>query len=332
MKYKSIAIISLSMLICFAIGFGSIYGYCKYRDNEEPIEDNKVVAYSKEEVIETKESNHVEEQKKEPPIKEEKTDKDSIKSEVKKIEDKAQKNKVLNNNDKLNEGEKNWYYIPTKGGRIPEGPEEALEYNKKYDGYYLGDTKRKVIYLTFDEGYENGYTPKILDVLKNNGVKASFFVTTPFINENPELLKRIVNEGHIVGNHSVNHNSMAKLAKENEETFKKEFVGVEEAYKKVIGKDIHKYFRPPMGKYSEKSLKYSKDLGYKTIFWSFAYEDYEVNKQPSAEYAKNLIMERTHNGGIYLLHAISKTNTDILDWVLKEWKKQGYEFETIDKI
>lgn len=330
MKYKSIAIISLSMIMCFAIGFGSIYGYCKYRDNEDVVKNNKVVDFKREEIIETKENDYIKEQKVEPALKEEKNKNDFSKTAVKEIQDKE--NKVINNNEKINEGEKNWYYIPTKGGRIPEGPEEALEYNKKYDGYYLGDTKRKVIYLTFDEGYENGYTPKILDVLRANGVKASFFVTTPFINENPELLKRIVNEGHVVGNHSVNHNSMAALAKQNEDVFKKEIVGVEEAYKKVIGKDIPKYFRPPMGKYSEKSLKYSKNLGYKTIFWSFAYEDYEVNKQPSAEYAKNLIMERTHNGGIYLLHAISKTNTEILDWVLKEWKKQGYEFETIDKI
>lgn len=332
MKYKSMAIISLSMIICFVIGFGSIYGYCKYRDSEENVEDNKVIVYKKEEVIETKENDYSKEQKEEIPLKEEINKNDSSKIVAKEVKDKENKNEVTNNNEKLDEGEKNWYYIPTKGGRIPEGAEEALEYNKKYDGYYLGDTKRKIIYLTFDEGYENGYTPKILDVLKDNRVKASFFVTAPFINENPELLKRIVNEGHVVGNHSVNHNSMAVLAKQNEDVFKKEFAGVEEAYKKVIGKEIPKYFRPPMGKYSEKSLKYSKDLGYKTVFWSFAYEDYEVNKQPSVEYAKNLIMERTHNGGIYLLHAISKTNTEILDWVLKEWKKQGYEFETIDKI
>lgn len=330
MKYKNIAIISMSMVICFAIGFGSIYGYCKYTSSEEAIEENQEQSFNKYEVVEIKEDDYAKDTKEEPPLKEEKEKNDSNIILKKEKEDKDKK--VTNNNEKLNDGEKNWYYIPVKGGRIPEGPEEALEYNKKYDGYYLGDTKKKVIYLTFDEGYENGYTPKILNILKDNGVKASFFVTAPFIKENPDLLKRIVNEGHVVGNHSVSHNSMATLARQNEDAFKKEFTGVEDSYKKVIGKDIQKYFRPPMGKYSEKSLKYSKDLGYKTIFWSFAYEDYEVDKQPNVEYAKNLIMERTHNGGIYLLHAISKTNTEILDWVLKEWKKQGYNFETIDKI
>lgn len=226
--------------------------------------------------------------------------------------------------------ELNWYFVPRKDGIPPKCIEEAAPILKKYDAYYLGDTSKKIIYLTFDEGYENGYSAKILDVLKANNVKAAFFVTTPYINSNKELIKRMVDEGHLVCNHSTTHPSMASI--KDKEKFNNEFLGCEKAFKEVTGKDMPKYFRPPMGKFSEQSLKRTKDLGYKTIFWSFAYRDWEKNSQPSHEVAKKTIMERVHPGSIYLLHAVSKTNSEVLGDVIKDLKAKGYSFKSLDEL
>lgn len=231
----------------------------------------------------------------------------------------------------LNKTEKNWFYQPKKDGTPSGEPQDVLNLINKYSAYYLGDTSKKVIYLTFDEGYENGYTSQILDVLKANNVKAAFFVVTPYINSNKDLIKRMTDEGHLVCNHSVNHPSMAEAAKDPSK-FKNEFLGVEKAYEEATGKKMPRFFRPPMGKYSETSLFYTQKLGYKTIFWSFAYADWEPKNQPSHDYAKKVIMGRTHNGAIVLLHAVSKTNADILDSVIKEWKSKGYELESLDKL
>lgn len=231
----------------------------------------------------------------------------------------------------LDKGEKNWFFKPQKNGLPSEEPEDIKKLIKKYSAYYLGDTSKKVLYLTFDEGYENGYTPKILDILKNNNVKAAFFVTTPYIKDNKDLIKRMKNEGHLVCNHTAKHPSMAQRAK-NPDEFKKEFTITENAYKDVTGCDMPKFFRPPMGKYSELSLFYTKKLGYKTIFWSFAYNDWNRDSQPSPEFAKQKILSHTHNGSIVLLHAVSKTNTEILDTVIKSWKDKGYSLQSLDKL
>ena len=232
---------------------------------------------------------------------------------------------------KLNKAEKNWFFQPKKDGTPAGEPQDILNLINKYSGYYLGDTSKKVMYLTFDEGYENGYTSKILDILKTNNVKAAFFVTTPYVNTNKDLIKRMVAEGHLVCNHTTNHPSMAAVAAKDASKFENEFLVLEKAYEDVTGQKMPKYFRPPMGKYSELSLYYTQKLGYKTIFWSFAYSDWDPKKQPSADYGKKIIMERTHNGAIVLLHAVSKTNTDILDSVIKEWKSKGYELQSLDK-
>ncbi|WP_127836458.1 delta-lactam-biosynthetic de-N-acetylase [Clostridium prolinivorans] len=232
----------------------------------------------------------------------------------------------------FNTTEKDWFYKPKKDGTPSEEPPEVLNILKKYSGYYLGDTSKKEIYLTFDEGYENGYTSKILDVLKENNVKAAFFVTTDYINRNKDLIKRMVNEGHLVCNHSNSHPSMAKVALKGKEKFEEEFTLTEKAFEEVTGTKMPKFFRPPMGKYSELSMHYTQELGYKTIFWSFAYKDWIPEKQPSHEYAKKIIMERTHNGGIFLLHAVSKTNAEILDSVIKEWKSKGFELKTLNDL
>ena len=234
------------------------------------------------------------------------------------------------NHNGLSTKEYNWYFQPRNDNSPPNGPKETIQLISNYECYHLGDTSKKVLYLTFDEGYEAGYTAPILDVLKKHNVKAAFFVVKPYITSNPELVKRMVDEGHLVCNHSARHPSMASI--KDEEKFNKELSDVEEAFEKITDKKISKYFRPPMGKYSELSLQYTQNYGYKTIFWSFAYMDWLVNNQPSHETAKKRIMQRTHNGGIMLLHAVSKTNAEILDDVLTEWKIQGYELKSLDEL
>lgn len=206
----------------------------------------------------------------------------------------------------------------------------------KYKGYGFGDTSKKIIYLTFDEGYENGYTSSILDTLRANGVHAAFFVTKPYVTSSfngvpdSELLKRMINEGHIIGNHSVQHKSMPTFT--NEADFDAELIGVENAVNNIPGCKMSKYFRPPEGTFSELSLYYTQKLGYKSIFFSFAYQDYNVDNQPNPETAKATVLKNTRNGMICLLHAVSKTNATILDSLIKEWKNRGYEFKTLDDL
>ncbi|GFZ30509.1 delta-lactam-biosynthetic de-N-acetylase [Clostridium zeae] len=229
----------------------------------------------------------------------------------------------------LSNKEYSWYYMWNKNS-TPDAPKETKNFVFNYDSYYIGDTSKKVLYITFDEGYENGNTGKILDVLKENKVPAAFFVVKPYILQNPDLIKRMDSEGHLVCNHSSHHPSMASVT--DPEKFKKEFTEVEEEYTKLTGKKMPPYFRPPMGRYSEASLAKTKDLGYKTIFWSFAYKDWLVDQQPDPVAAKKRILERTSDGCIVLLHAVSNTNTKILDELLKEWKSQGYEFKSLDDL
>ncbi|GAA0075908.1 hypothetical protein UT300005_02860 [Clostridium sp. CTA-5] len=227
-------------------------------------------------------------------------------------------------------GELNWYFVGRGKDQIAEGPKESLSFLKENDAYFLGDTSEKVIYLTFDEGYENGNTGKILDILKEVNVPAAFFVVKPYIKTEPELIKRMVDEGHLVCNHSSHHPSMAQI--HDKEKFEKEFTEVEEAYKEVTGKDMPKYFRPPMGKYSKESLEMTKGLGYKSIFWSFAYKDWLVKNQPTENYGIKKIMNGAHPGCIMLLHAVSDTNTKILGTVIKDLQSEGYEFKSLDDL
>ncbi|QAT39469.1 delta-lactam-biosynthetic de-N-acetylase [Clostridium sp. JN-9] len=248
---------------------------------------------------------------------------------VKKAEE---NNSIKDNTSSMDTKELDWFFQPRNDGTPSGEPKEVLDLINKYSAYYLGDTSKKYMYLTFDEGYENGYTSKILDILKENNVKAAFFVTTPYINSNKDLIKRMVNEGHLVCNHSTHHPSMAAVAKKDKSKFVNEFAVNEKAFEEVTGKKMVKFFRPPMGKYSELSLAYTKELGYKSIFWSFAYGDWDIKKQPSEDYAKKVIMQRTHNGSIVLLHAVSKTNTNILDSILKYWKSSGYELKSLTDL
>ncbi len=225
--------------------------------------------------------------------------------------------------------EYSWYFNPRNDNKQPEPIKEA-EFFKKYDSYYVGNENEKVIYLTFDAGYENNTTEKILDTLKKHNVPAHFFVVKSYIENNPDLVKRMVDEGHLVCNHSKSHISMASIT--DMEKFKEEILSVENTFKEITGKEMPKYFRPPMGKFSEQSLKFTQDLGYKSIFWSFAYVDWLNDDQPTHEYAKEKIFSRTHPGAIVLLHPNSTTNADILDDVITHWKKEGYEIKTLDYL
>lgn len=205
-------------------------------------------------------------------------------------------------------------------------PEELAQ----YDTYFLGDTSKKKLYLTFDAGYENGNTEPILEALKKHQVKATFFVVGHYLETAPELVKRMTEEGHTVGNHTYHHYDMSKLV--DQERFAKEMTDVEAKYQEITGKEMTKYYRPPQGKYSIQNLKMAKELGYHTFFWSLAYVDWNQDSQPSHEEAFDKLMERVHPGAIVLLHSTSKTNGEILDELLTKWEKEGYEFGTLDEI
>ena len=220
-----------------------------------------------------------------------------------------------------------WFFIPNDEHKTPDINDQLKFKLSDYDAIYTGPKcpKNKSLYLTFDEGYENGYTNEILDVLKEKNVKAIFFVTSHYIVYSPDTVKRMVDEGHIVANHTKHHYSMPSVTYSTE-VFNKELTDVEDRFKELTNQDMPKFFRPPMGQYSEKSLAMTKDLGYKTVFWSFAYGDYDANNQPSPTYAKKHILGHLHDGSILLLHAISKTNADILGDIIDEARKDNYEF------
>lgn len=230
----------------------------------------------------------------------------------------------------LDTKQRSWFFESKNDGTPSGAPKDVVNLISKYYGYYLGDTSKKYIYLTFDEGYENGYTSMILDTLKKNNVKATFFVVASYISSNKELVKRMVDEGHVVGSHSVRHLAMDTI--HDEAKFNAEFSGVEKIFEEVTGKKISKFFRPPMGSYSEQSLYRTAALGYRSIFWSFAYVDWDPQKQPTHEDAKKQILQRTHNGEIILLHPQGKTNAEILDELIKEWTSKGYEFKTLEDL
>lgn len=210
----------------------------------------------------------------------------------------------------------------------PDVGTKNKEIMDKYQGIYMGNKDQKYIYLTFDLGYEAGYTEKILEVLKQNDVKATFFITAHYLNTQPELTKRMIDDGHILANHTINHKSMPDC---NLETIKNEVMGLHSAIYEKFGYEM-KYMRPPKGEYSERTVAYTNTLGYTTVMWSFAYDDWDEAKQGREEYGKKKILDNLHNGEVMLLHATSKDNANILDEVIKEIKNQGYEFRNIDQF
>ena len=201
---------------------------------------------------------------------------------------------------------------------------------RKLDAAYLGDTTQPVIYLTFDAGYENGCTEKILDILKQHQVKAAFFLVGNYIEKNADLVRRMVNEGHTVGNHTMHHPDMSKLSEPG--AFEKELEDLEELYRETTGQELPKFYRPPQGIYSEENLKMAKALGYKTVFWSLAYVDWNNDSQPTREQAFAKLIPRIHNGAVVLLHSTSGTNAEILDELLTKWKEMGYRFGTVEEL
>ncbi len=225
--------------------------------------------------------------------------------------------------------EYSWYTMPKTDGTQP-APQPEFSFIGQYGGYWIGQPDKKVIYITFDAGYENGNTPQILDALKKHNAPAAFFLVDHYIKTSPDLVKRMADEGHLVCSHSTNHKNMAAMT--DIETFRSEMTGVADRYKSVTGQEIAPYFRPPEGRFSEMCLKYAQQMGYKSIFWSFAYKDWYVDNQPSADSAMETIVSRTHPGMVALLHATSSTNAAIMDDLLTRWEEMGYTFGSLDDL
>lgn len=201
---------------------------------------------------------------------------------------------------------------------------------RQYQAAYIGNTNEKVLYLTFDAGYENGCTAKILDTLKEKQVPAAFFLVGNYIRQSPDLVRRMVAEGHTVGNHTMHHYDMSRLS--DKAAFSKELTDLEALYKETVGQELPKFYRPPQGIYSEENLKMAQELGYKTLFWSLAYVDWNNDAQPTKEAAFAKLLPRTHNGAVVLLHSTSKTNAEILGELIDKWKEAGYRFGTLEEL
>lgn len=231
-----------------------------------------------------------------------------------------------------------YYDIDNKGsgwgfkkeqGQPPYIPDNMKQVLAKHNAVYIGNTDEKKLYLTFDEGYENGYTDDILDTLKEKGVCAAFFITGDYFNRSGDLVERMVNEGHIVGNHTYYHHNLHKLSEP--EKIAEELNLLQEKYKEKFGTEM-KYMRPPEGEYSERVLAVAADMGYKTVFWSFAYKDWMADDVRGADYAVGQIMPYLHNGAVLLLHAVSADNAAALGQIIDKAREQGYEFCSIDEL
>ena len=225
--------------------------------------------------------------------------------------------------------EGNWGLSFQEDGQPPVA-NATFEELAQYDAFYAQDTDEKIMYLTFDCGYENGNTGIILDSLKKHGVSATFFVVGTYIEAEPELIKRMTEEGHTVGNHTWHHPDMSQIS--SMDSFQKELKDVEDAYKEVTGKEMTKYYRPPQGKFSETNLRMAKELGYKTFFWSLAYVDWYDDDQPTKEEAFDKLLGRIHPGAVVLLHSTSDTNAAILDELLGKWEEMGYQIRPLEEL
>ena len=214
-------------------------------------------------------------------------------------------------------------------GTQPSGNVSVAEL-AKYDAYYVGEAEEKVIYLTFDCGYENGNTAPILDALKKHNAPATFFVVGHYLESAPDMVKRMVEEGHTVGNHTYHHPDMSKIS--DKASFQREMDDVKTLYREVTGQELSMYYRPPQGKYSTTNLTMAKELGYKTFFWSLAYVDWNVDAQPTHEEALKKLTTRIHPGAIVLLHSTSKTNGEIMDELLCKWEEMGYTFGRLEDL
>ncbi|MCD8336639.1 MAG: polysaccharide deacetylase family protein [Lachnospiraceae bacterium] len=223
----------------------------------------------------------------------------------------------------------NWGLSFQEEGKTPVA-NATKEELAQYDAYFVGDTEKNVIYLTFDCGYENGNTPAILEALKKHGVSATFFVVGNFVEDNPGLVNQMLAEGHTVGNHTAHHPDMSAIS--DIESFQAEMEELEALFYEATGQEISKYYRPPQGKYSQSNLSMAQELGYQTFFWSLAYVDWYQDDQPTEEEAFEKLLGRIHPGAIVLLHNTSSTNAAILDELLTRWEEMGYGFGTLEEL
>ena len=204
----------------------------------------------------------------------------------------------------------------------------SQEYLRNFDALYVGDTNQKEIYITFDAGFENGNTERILDALKKHGVKATFFLVGNYFETQPDLVKRMAEEGHTIGNHTYSHPDMSKIS--DIQSFQTELQKNEALYRDILGSEMPKLYRPPQGKFCEENLKMAQQLGYSTVFWSLAYVDWYVDDQPTPEQAFSKLLPRIHPGAVVLLHSTSCTNAEILDELLTKWEETGYSFGDLE--
>ncbi|RKL66150.1 delta-lactam-biosynthetic de-N-acetylase [Salipaludibacillus neizhouensis] len=231
--------------------------------------------------------------------------------------------------EELSKKEYHWNFNPSKNNEPASTEPYFQELLEKYGGFYLGDTTQKELFITFDNGYENGYTSDILDILKEKEVPAAFFVTGHYMNEEPELINRMVDEGHIVGNHSNHHPSLPSIS---EERLERELNYIKDFYKEITGQEDMIYLRPPRGTFSEWTLAKTQEMGYTNVFWSFAYVDWETGNQKGADYAYDKIMSRIHPGSVLLLHSVSSDNAGALSRVIDDLKEEGYTFKSLNEV
>lgn len=254
----------------------------------------------------------------------------AVKEDVSKVSGEAQTEKIETMAGAYSsyDNKKNaWGFVRKPDSKTPEFYGPHAKVLDDYEGIYIGNTEEPVIYLTFDEGYENGYTGKILDVLKEKDVTAVFFVTMPYVKQNPELIQRMVDEGMIIGNHTVNHPSMPEVTDDTK--LAKEIMDLHNYMLENYNYEM-KYLRPPKGEFSERTVKLSLDLGYRTVLWSAAYDDWDRNNQKGTDYAKKMIYNNLHNGSVMLLHAVSKDNAAVLADAIDEMRNRGYELVSLD--
>lgn len=218
----------------------------------------------------------------------------------------------------------------SRNGQLPSIAQEGfMDLLQAHGAIFLGDTKVKELYLTFDNGYENGYTAKVLDVLKEKKVPAVFFVTGHYVETQPELLKRMVAEGHLIGNHSWSHPDMTRLSPEQ---IKAELDKVKQAVLAQTGQPEMTFLRPPRGIFNDETLAVAREAGYTSVFWSVAYKDWETNNQKGPDYAYRQVMGQLHNGAVILLHSVSRDNAEALGRIVDDARKLGYEFKRLDQL
>ncbi|WP_407083177.1 delta-lactam-biosynthetic de-N-acetylase [Paenibacillus aurantius] len=218
----------------------------------------------------------------------------------------------------------------SKNGQLASIDQEGFkDILQKHEAIFMGDTKRKELYLTFDNGYENGYTVNILDVLKEKGVPAAFFITGHYVKDQPELVKRMTAEGHLIGNHSWSHPDMTQVP---DGKMKEELDKVKTAVAELTGQKEMAFVRPPRGIFSDRVLAVSKASGYTNVFWSVAYKDWDTKVQHGSQFAYDQVMAQLHPGAVILLHSVSKDNAEALGRIIDEARKQGYEFKSLDRL